>query len=248
MAYATWSMSVGAAPRPAAACRASAVIAAGAVDDRGDGGVVEVCGGAAGQVGGRGPVQRRHVEPGGRGVAQRRLGVRGEPVRGAQRDQHTAMRGQVRQRGQGGRVGVLDVVEDQQGAAQARAYGLREQVNVVDRQPGPHGPGQSERGYGGQHRQPAAGVDRTGHEGGGPAQDGAAAGAGRSGDHDQTRPAQPGGGGHGHVLRVRHRVTPSPSVPCLVPAWHEHGILYASPVRSLWCGRRPHPAEVPAKG
>jgi hypothetical protein len=176
-------------------------VAAGAVGDGAQRGVAEVRGGAAGQVEGGAGVERRHVEPGGGGLPQR--GDVGA-VRGAQGDQDTAVGGEVRQRGEGGRVGVLHVVEDEQATADAGADGLGEQVHVVGGQPGADGAGQGEGGDAGEHGEAAAGVHGAGCGGGDGAQQGAAPAAGWAGEHDEAGAAQVGSGGGGEVVRVRH--------------------------------------------
>jgi hypothetical protein len=102
--------------------------------------------------------------------------------------------GEMRQRGEGGRVGVLQVVEDEQPAADAGADGLGEQVDVVGGQPRPHRPGQREGRHGLQHGQPAAGVRGAGDGGGDVAQQAAAAASGWSGEHDEAGTMQQGGG------------------------------------------------------
>jgi hypothetical protein len=166
----------------------------GAGDDLGDRHGVQAGGDRAGQRAGGGGLQRRDHQPAGRGGPQRGHGRRGQPVRGAQRGQHAAVRGQQRQGRQGDRIDELQVVDDEQAAAYARAHRLGQQRHVGGGQPHPYRPGQRECRHAAQHGQPAAGEHRPAERGGQPAQQAATPGSRPARDHDQSGPAQQLGG------------------------------------------------------
>jgi hypothetical protein len=121
-------------------------------------------------------------------------------VRGAQGHRDAAVPGQVRHRGQGGRVGVLQVVENQQTAADSGADRFGEQGDVVHGQPGAYRPRQRQGGHGGEHGQATAAVDGAGDGFGEPAQHGAATRAGWPGDDDQARAQQDAGCPRGQIV------------------------------------------------
>lgn len=200
--------------------------------------------GAVDQVGGGRRVQRRHRQPAGGGVPHRRQRGLGQQVRGAYRDEDPAVSGDGGQHGDGGRVGPLQVVEDEQAVAYPGTDRFGEQGEVVDGQPDPQGVAQRERGDVAQAGEGAAGVDGAGERGGDPPQQGAAAAAGGAGDDDEAGSGESAGdggeqvvgGGPGGALGsgaggvsaagwVPHSSSPLRTRRPAGRRWHEHGIL-----------------------
>jgi hypothetical protein len=99
----------------------------------------------------------------------------------------------------------LQVVQEQQSAADPRPHRLGEQRGIVPGQPDPDRPGQRERRLGGQAGEATAGEHRTSERGAEPGQRGAASTTGPAVQHHQAGRAEQRGAGLDDIAARRRR-------------------------------------------